>query len=438
MKKILLLSYILCLTAMLRAQTEADIFALLKPVGTTVTGTDSLDAAPDACPHDGDTLMTDSLMPDTTLAAKPWPENIVERLDRLMNEPLLKKTQLGLMVYDLTADSTIYKQGEQQTLRPASTMKLVTAITALDKLGGGYLFRTSLYYTGRIANHTLTGDIYCVGGMDPQFDNDDMQAFVVNIRKQGIDTIRGRFVADKSMKDADTLGEGWCWDDDNPVLTPLLIEKKDQFLERLTTELSKAGVTVDATFAEGTLPNGACCIGSRFHSLEEILVRMMKESDNLYAESVYYQIAASGGVKRASADKARQWERKLVSRLGLNPGEYKFADGSGLSLYNYVSAELMVRLLRFAFQNKQVYDRLYVSLPIAGVDGTLEKRMKEPFVSGNVRAKTGTLTGITSLAGYCSAANGHQLAFCIINQGVMRNASGKAFQDKVCRMLCLP
>ncbi|MBR2290748.1 MAG: D-alanyl-D-alanine carboxypeptidase/D-alanyl-D-alanine-endopeptidase [Prevotella sp.] len=418
MKKILLLSYILCLTTGLSAQTEEEeLFALLKPVGTD---------------------QADSVARDSAIAAMPWPSNVQARLDLLMGEPLLKKTQLGLLVYDLTADSAIYKCGEQQTLRPASTMKLVTAITALDKLGGGYQFRTSLYYTGKVSNRTLCGNLYCVGGMDPQFDGDDMQAFVESIRKLGVDTIRGQIVADYSMKDESRLGEGWCWDDDNPVLTPLLIDKKDRFLERFLQQLRSAGICVDAPFSEGSVPNGAAILCSRFHSLEQILNKMMKESDNLYAESMYYQLAAAGGARRVSADRARQWERKLVGRLGLNAGEYKFADGSGLSLYNYVSAELMVRLLRFAFQNQDIYARLAPALPIAGVDGTLEKRMKGPYTGGNVRAKTGTLTGISSLAGYCTAANGHQLAFCIINQGVMRNASGRTFQDKVCTALCRP
>ena len=64
--------------------------------------------------------------------------------------------------------------------------------------------------------------------------------------------------------------------------------------------------------------------------------------------------------------------------------------------------------------------------------------MKSSPAQGNVRAKTGTLTGISSLSGYCTAANGHQLCFAIINQGVMRNATGKAFQDRVCNALCEP
>lgn len=416
MKKILLIIAILSLTAGSWGQISA-------PVEYTIA----------------DTVIVDTIAIDSTLK---WPENVKARLDHLMNEPLLKKTQLGLMVYDLTADSAIYCVGEKQTMRPASTMKLVTAITAIDKLGGGYQFRTQLYYTGIIERNILRGNLYCVGGMDPRFNNDDMRAFVESLQRMSIDTICGRLIADTSMKDDTRLGEGWCWDDDNPSLTPLLIGTKDLFMERFRQELRDGGITVvdneEAIANNKTKNRPLIHLCSRFHSLDQVLMRMLKESDNLYAESVLYQVAASGGVKNASATHARQWIHKLITRIGLNPGDYKFADGSGLSLYNYVSAELLVGLLRFAYHNQNIYGQLYPALPIAGVDGTLEKRMKGAFTNGNVRAKTGTLTGISSLAGYCTAANGHHLAFAIINQGVLRNASGRTFQDKVCTALCEP
>jgi len=416
MKKILLIIAILSLTAGSWGQISA-------PVEYTIA----------------DTVIVDTVAIDSTLK---WPENVMARLDHLMNEPLLKKTQLGLMVYDLTADSAIYCVGEKQTMRPASTMKLVTAITAIDKLGGGYQFRTQLYYTGIIERNILRGNLYCVGGMDPRFNNDDMRAFVESLQRMSIDTICGRLIADTSMKDDTRLGEGWCWDDDNPSLTPLLIGTKDLFMERFRQELRDGGITVvdneEAIANNKTKNRPLIHLCSRFHSLDQVLMRMLKESDNLYAESVLYQVAASGGVKNASATHARQWIHKLITRIGLNPGDYKFADGSGLSLYNYVSAELLVGLLRFAYHNQNIYGQLYPALPIAGVDGTLEKRMKGAFTNGNVRAKTGTLTGISSLAGYCTAANGHHLAFAIINQGVLRNASGRTFQDKVCTALCEP
>ena len=353
-------------------------------------------------------IVSDSIASDTLAPVLRWPENVTVRLDSLMNEPLLKKTQLGLLVYDLTADSAIYKQGERQTLRPASTMKLVTAITAIDKLGGSYQFRTSLYYSGLIERNILRGNLYCVGGMDPRFNNDDMRAFAESIQKMGIDTICGRLIADTSMKDDTRLGEGWCWDDDNPSLTPLLIGKKDMFMERLRQELNDVGIAVvdneEAIANNKTKNRPLIHLCSRFHSLDQVLMRMLKESDNLYAESVLYQIAAAGGIKNATATHARQWIHKLITRIGLNPGDYKFADGSGLSLYNYVSAELMVSLLRYAYHNQNIFGHLYPALPIAGVDGTLEKRMKGAFTNGNVRAKTGTLTGMpspSSIRGYC-------------------------------------
>ena len=96
----------------------------------------------------------------------------------------------------------------------------------------------------------------------------------------------------------------------------------------------------------------------------------------------------------------------------------------------------MVSLLRYAYLKRDIMAVLYPSLPIAGVDGTLKKRMKGGAAQGNVHAKTGTVSGVSSLAGYCRAANQHLLAFCIINQGVMKNAEGRDFQDKVCELLC--
>jgi hypothetical protein len=144
--------------------------------------------------------------------------------------------------------------------------------------------------------------------------------------------------------------------------------------------------------------------GQRRHPVDQLLMKMMKESDNFYAECLLYQTAASTGYRPARASDAHALTRRLINRLGLNGGDYRLADGSGLSLYNYVSAELMVRLLRHAWRRQDIWMHLLPSLPIAGQDGTLAKRMTRSAAEGNVRAKTGTLTGIASLAGYCTAA----------------------------------
>ena len=382
-----------------------------------------------------DALTVDTTQVDTAKVELPWPQNLQARLDTLVSSPMLQYTQLGLMVYDITADSTLYTFNPRQTMRPASTMKLLTSITALDQLGDKYEFRTSLYYTGSVVDSVLTGDLYCVGGMDPLFDGIDMTAFAASVRALGIHTFRGKIIAVTDFKDQDMFGEGWCWDDDNPTLTPLLINKKDEFISRLTQELDRDSIFVDGPATSGSLPKNALLLCTRSHSIVDVLEPMMKNSDNLYAESMFYQIAASQGARPAKASHARQLIKKTLQRAGVT-GQYKIADGSGLSLYNYVTPELLTRLLIYGYRKSGIIRSLYVSLPIAGEDGTLKKRMKGTPAQLNVRAKTGTLTGISSLAGYALSSNNHMLAFCIINQGVMRNDDGRNFQDKVCNALC--
>ncbi len=222
------------------------------------------------------------------------------------------------MVWDMYADSCIYKK---RTTADASGKydEALTAITALDKLGGSYQFKTHLKYTGTIENGVLTGDVYCVGGMDPRFNSDDLSAFVNSLKDMGVDTIRGNVYADRSLKDADLLGEGWCWDDDNPVLSPLVFPRKDIFMDRFLAKLKdEEGIEYSCFGASKTCPASAFTVCTRFHTMDQILHKMMKESDNLYAESMYYQIAASTGNKWASAKSARNVERQLIRKIGLS------------------------------------------------------------------------------------------------------------------------
>ncbi|MBR1687234.1 MAG: D-alanyl-D-alanine carboxypeptidase/D-alanyl-D-alanine-endopeptidase [Prevotella sp.] len=287
------------------------------------------------------------------------------------------------------------------------------------------------------------------------------------------------------MKEDVPYGEGWCWDDKNPILSPLTIGRDTAFVSRLRAALeptpdpsrregslvSAKGPTPDPSQREGSLaavkeptpnpsrrevslatikaetnqaplPSGG--VGGGFnlatctHTIDQLLRRMLKESDNFYAEALFYQTAASQGSRPAKASHARAATKRLISRIGLGGQPYRIADGSGLSLYNYVSAELETMLLRYAWQKPAIYSHLYPALPIAGVDGTLKKRMTGTAAGGNVHAKTGTLTGVISLAGYCTAANGHRLCFAIINQGVMTGSTARTFQDRLCRILCEP
>ena len=370
-----------------------------------------------------------------------WEKTLQQKLDKMMKHSLLESTQLGLMVWDLDADSCIYKHGERQRLRPASTMKVITAVAALDYLGGDYRFTTELRSKGDIilnadSTRTYKGMFYCVGGFDPKFSTGDMGTFATAIGGLGVDSIIGSICGDMSFKDDKLLGEGWCWDDDNPELSPLLVGRKNAFAETLRKQLLGGKTVVWLSAAEGTAAEGSTLMGRVEHTIDDVLGPMMKNSDNLYAEALFYQIAHRRKGRNASAADARQQIYDTMRKAGLNTSQYYIADGSGLSLYTYVTPQAETMMLRYAYSKPEIYDHLLPSLPVAGVDGTLASRMKGGATRGNVRAKTGTVTGVSSLAGYCRGGNGHQLCFSIINQGVKASADGRKFQDAVCTMLC--
>ena len=364
-------------------------------------------------------------------------DSLCIRLDSLLQDPMFETSQVGMVVYDLDGDSVIFRHNARQLMRPASCMKLVTSITALDRLGGKYEYRTRISYTGTISDSTLTGTIYCIGGFDPTLTQDDVAVMAERVRALGIDSISGTIVADRQMKEQVDYGEGWCWDDDNPMLLPLSIGRKDNFLQVFVRELQRQGIRMAGVTLQqsGLTPNDTRTICTYRNSIDVILQRMMKDSDNFYAESMFYQTAASTGKRLAKASDARNVTRQLIKRLGLDPNAYRIADGSGLSLYNYVTPELMVSLLRHAYRKRDIHEHLLPALPIAGVDGTLKKRMTSGFARGNVMAKTGTVTGVSSLSGFVTTANGRQLCFSIINMGIMRSQTGRDFQDRVCEVM---
>ena len=168
--------------------------------------------------------------------------------------------------------------------------------------------------------------------------------------------------------------------------------------------------------------------------MQVVVSQIMKESDNLDAEAMLYRLGMqSTGKKHVSADDGLTVVRTLIKKLGYKPDHYNLADGCGLSNYNYISPELLVAFLKYAYSSTTVFQKLYKALPIGGVDGTLKYRMQKGTASyKNVHAKTGSFTAVNCLAGYLKASNGHQIAFAIMNQNVLSGKEARAFQDKVC------
>lgn len=367
---------------------------------------------------------------------RPLSNEIETKLQSLLDE-YSPNSHIGLCVYDLTDDKMLYQYNGQSLFRPASTQKILTSITALNMLGNNYTFKTSIYYTGEIKDSVLCGDLYVVGGFDPAFDSNDMQALVNDICRYNIKRISGHVYYDVSMKDDTQVGEGWPRTSSRPVLDPLVFNRGRHFMPTFMEKLADQGVCVDSGYTARTCPKGLTIMTQCNHSIEQILFRMLKRSDNLYAEATFYQLAALIAESNATNKDAAKVINDQIRKIGMNPDNYKIVDGSGLSYDNAISPELEIAFLKYAYENPDIYKYFYASLPIAGVDGTLSRRMQNSTAYHNVRAKTGTLNGLSSLAGYATASNGHQLAFCIINQGFPRRLYAYEFQREICSALTM-
>ena len=359
-----------------------------------------------------------------------------ERLERLLDDSSLADSEVGMAVYDLTDDTCVFRYQEKKLFRPASVEKLVTAITALDALGCGHPFTTRLCYAGQMDGTCLDGDLYVVGGFDPEFGEADMDSLVGWVKRAGIRRISGQLCGDLSMKDSLHWGSGWAWDDNpwyfQPYLSPLLYCKdyvevtvrpvkgkaqpevlcrpsssfyavtneartndpsagefeitrdwlrgsnriivrgnctsprmerlnmqasQDFFMHAFREKLQAAGVEAgDCAFRP--CPEDAALLGECSHSLADVLLPMLKKSDNLSAEAVFYHLAASANPRHAGSEDAVEVIEEMIRSLGFDPSRYRIADGCGVSPYNYVSGGLLSPLFamgkhRAAYKAKQ-------------------------------------------------------------------------------------
>jgi D-alanyl-D-alanine carboxypeptidase/D-alanyl-D-alanine-endopeptidase (penicillin-binding protein 4) len=152
----------------------------------------------------------------------------------------------------------------------------------------------------------------------------------------------------------------------------------------------------------------------RSATLGEIAQPLLKNSINLYGEAVLRLNAAPGVFP--TNDAALEGLRKRLDSWGIPGDAWQVIDGSGLSRRNAVAAETFVTVLR-RMHDPTGMSPWMTGLPVAGRDGTLAGRMTGTAAEGNVRAKTGTMSNIRSLAGYVRTADGETLAFAVMADG---------------------
>lgn len=175
------------------------------------------------------------------------------------------------------------------------------------------------------------------------------------------------------------------------------------------------------------------------NSYKNLIIPLNKRSDNLYAEMMLLALGGKSRDKNISFGDGKKYIDSVIVWAGKKPGNYRIADGSGVSRYTVVSTDLLVALISKLYYNDgELFKIFYNSLPIAGVDGTLASRMKNTVCYNNLRAKTGSLSGVSALTGYVKGKSGDMIAFSILMQNFTGSASkARGFQDKICELITL-
>jgi serine-type D-Ala-D-Ala carboxypeptidase/endopeptidase (penicillin-binding protein 4) len=183
-------------------------------------------------------------------------------------------------------------------------------------------------------------------------------------------------------------------------------------------------------------------IAHRSPPLSEIGVTFMKVSQNLFGETLMTAVGAQSGRAEPTARSHRQIEaarevyEEQLAAWGVPETQHVIADGSGLSRYNFLTAHLLVRVLRQMALDPKHATLFETTLPIAGKDGTLRLRMKGTRAEGNVRAKTGTIANVRSLSGYLRTLDGERLAYSIVaNNFKARTATVDAIAEQAVERL---
>jgi D-alanyl-D-alanine carboxypeptidase/D-alanyl-D-alanine-endopeptidase (penicillin-binding protein 4) len=355
----------------------------------------------------------------------------------------------GAYVVDLATGTTIYSLRATTPRIPASVEKLYTTSTVLAKFGPSTQLLTSVLGVGRSDDKGVwTGNLYVHGGGDPTFGTDSPPGSQATptvlasalLAATGISRLDGAVVGDETLFDAKRgdPSSGYLPDSEldgelsgladahgslGGLASPALFAAS-QFAKALRA----SGVKVTGHTTAGPTPAGARLLASvKSPNLATIVALTDQPSDNFYAETLLKDLGAyygGGGSSAAGAAVVRGW----LAPLGIRP---HLVDGSGLSDTDRTTPEQVVTLLRdinpaAAGPLAPIGAALISALPVAGRSGTLVDRMRKTAAAGHCQAKTGTLTGVSNLAGVC---NGRYAFAFLMNQ--IGDAKAHALQDRM-------
>jgi D-alanyl-D-alanine carboxypeptidase/D-alanyl-D-alanine-endopeptidase (penicillin-binding protein 4) len=347
---------------------------------------------------------------------------------------------------------------------PASTMKIITSSIALLTVGPDFRFTTRVESAPGAtpsATGSLTGPLYLVGAGDPVLatrafsrnylngHGTSIERLAINIRRSGVRSVGGGIVVDESLFDSKRTGPQWrsdyVWEcgplsaiatnqgragnaESRNVSQPAVAAG-----QRLAAALKHVGVTVHGSIRQGRDQPGGTVVGQvRSQPLSGILGFMNPASNNFAAETLAKDNGAYGAGHGTTQAGTAHAAKLLRENGALQPGD-RLIDGSGLSHANRLAAATLVTMIAKADTSPTWGDALIRSL-VHGGEGTLIRRLRDADVRGRVRAKTGYIDGVASLAGTVTSKAGKKYAFAfLINDRDIGTA--QRTMDQAVRML---
>jgi D-alanyl-D-alanine carboxypeptidase/D-alanyl-D-alanine-endopeptidase (penicillin-binding protein 4) len=328
----------------------------------------------------------------------------------------------GAFVRDLDTKQVLFASKADAPRPPASVEKLYTTSTALLRYGPDATFDTTVAGSGFLdPDGVWRGNLYLRGGGDPTLDATDFQTLASQLGANGIIRVDGSVLGDESRFDAlrGSYDTGGAYDRDiGGVLSALAFNRgfsKDgkpaaQAARQFAKTLRTSGIRVDGRSGVGITPASVNVLASVDSPPVRDLIRLTNvPSDNYMAEMLVKDLGASFAESGTTATGVDVVRDQLAS-FGLHPA---IVDGSGLSRADRTTPRQVVRLLQI-MHDQQVAGAFEGSLAVAGRTGTIRKRMRGTAAQDRCHAKTGTLIGVSALAGLCQATGGHTIAFAML------------------------
>lgn len=366
-------------------------------------------------------------------------------------------SQSGLQVVDTETGEVVCAAGAEQMLPLASNTKLFTTATALSKFGPSSTIPTKVLTDGTVdSNGVLHGSLYLQGGGDPAlgtpaFYNSylaglgtNIFALVPQLKRAGIKQVTGRLYGDDTIFDrkrgvADSnyatsvyigplsgldFNSGFAG---NTSSSHFSSDPAKLATQTLDNSMRHSGIKISPIVAIRKTPAAAKSVAVvRSPTISEIVNTTDVYSDNFFAEMLEKLLGArfgGAGTTAAGTNVVEEYAQSMGSDI-------QQMDGSGLTRSNLASADDVVKLL-LGVQKSPIGEEFIQDLALSGKEGTTAGRMKGTAAYGRCRLKTGTLTSVSNLSGYCFNTSGKIMAFSTLMGSVASTSTAHYYQDKI-------